>query len=288
MVARLLPSTSLLEKTLQSSCSIAGLLIRCDLLGIVFTAYHTNSHHENDYIRCQQASYMKLVLIHGAGNSSLSFYYQLRHFRNSKAIDLPGHPIGRPCDTVDGYVEWVRGFISARRYKDVVLLGHSMGGAIAMQYALRYPEELKGLILLGTGARLRVKPEYLSRSGDSEAETESWLERQRSYYKGVEPDIIDALMRRAREVGPDVELTDLTACDRFDMMQEVEGVRLPTEIICGADDQMTPVKYADYLADKVKGSEKHIIPGGEHFVQLQQYRQVNHVIETFLKRQDRG
>ena len=80
---------------------------------------------------------MKLVLIHGAGNSSLSFYYQLRHFRNSKAIDLPGHPAGKPCDTVDGYVEWVRGFVTARRYKDVVLAGHSMGGAIAMQYALR-------------------------------------------------------------------------------------------------------------------------------------------------------
>ena len=94
---------------------------------------------------------MKLVFLHGAGCSSLSFYYQLRHFRNSKALDLPGHPEGAACTDVDGYLEWVRGFITARRYKDVVLCGHSMGGAITLKYALRYPEELKGIILLGTG-----------------------------------------------------------------------------------------------------------------------------------------
>ena len=96
---------------------------------------------------------MKLVFLHGAGSSSLSFYYQLRHFRNSKAIDLPGHSTGKACHDIDSYLEWVRGFITARRYKDVVLCGHAMGGAIALQYALRYPEELKGLILMGTGAR---------------------------------------------------------------------------------------------------------------------------------------
>ena len=105
---------------------------------------------------------MKLVFLHGAGNSSLSFYYQLRHFRNSKALDLPGHPDGVPCDSIEGYVEWVRGFIKARRYKDVVLCGHSMGGAIAQMYALRYPEEIRGLILIGTGAKLKVDSNYIN------------------------------------------------------------------------------------------------------------------------------
>ena len=93
---------------------------------------------------------MKLVFLHGAGCSSLSFYYQLRHFRSAKAIDLPGHPDGKPCETIDGYLEWVRGFMKARRYKNVILCGHSMGGAIAMRYAHKYPEELRGLVLLGT------------------------------------------------------------------------------------------------------------------------------------------
>ena len=86
---------------------------------------------------------MKLVFIHGAGNSSLSFYYQLRHFRNSKAIDLPGHPDGIPCNSIEGYLEWVRGFIKARRYKDVVICGHSMEGQLHNSTVLNTRMSLK-------------------------------------------------------------------------------------------------------------------------------------------------
>ena len=145
---------------------------------------------------------MKLVFLHGAGNSSLSFYYQLRHFRNSKAIELPGHPTGKACTTIDGYLEWVRGFNAARRYKDVVLCGHSMGGAIALLYALRYPEELRGIILIGTGARLRVHPDYLQRAQEPGEGNTDWLEGQKEYFKGVDADIYQVLVRRATEVGP--------------------------------------------------------------------------------------
>ncbi|MEK7879821.1 MAG: alpha/beta hydrolase [candidate division NC10 bacterium] len=158
---------------------------------------------------------MKLVFVHGAGSSSLSFYYQLRHFRNSKALDLPGHPVAKPCTSIEGYVEWVRGFNAARRYKDVVLCGHSMGGAIGLLYTLRYPEELRGLILIGTGARLRVHPKYLNRCQEHGEELSRWLEGQREYYKAVEPDLYQALMRRANEIGPAVELNDLLCCDRL-------------------------------------------------------------------------
>ena len=147
---------------------------------------------------------MKLVFVHGAGSSSLAFYYQLRHFRNSKAIDLPGHPTGKPCTSVGSYLEWVRGFITARRYKDVVLCGHSMGGAITLQYALRYPEELRGIILIGTGARLRVHPDYIKRAEEPGADNAAWIEGQKDYYKAVESDINQVLILRANEIGPSV------------------------------------------------------------------------------------
>jgi pimeloyl-ACP methyl ester carboxylesterase len=67
-------------------------------------------------------------------------------------------------------------------------------------------------------------------------------------------------------------------------MEDVHNIQLPTEIICGADDQMTPVKYADYLAEKIEGSNRDVIPNAEHFVQLQKYQQVNDKIGEFLTR----
>ncbi len=225
---------------------------------------------------------MKLVFLHGAGNSSLSFYYQLRHFRNSKAIDLPGHPSGKACASIVGYLEWVRGFNTARRFKDVVLCGHSMGGAINLLYALRYPDELKGRILIGTGARLRVHQDYLQRCQEPGEDNFSWLEGQREYYKGVDSDIYQVLVRRATEVGPEVELNDLQACDNFDVMDQVQKIQLPTQVMCGSEDVMTPVKYSDYLAQQIKHAREEIIPGGSHYVQLEKYQQVNEQIERFM------
>lgn len=204
---------------------------------------------------------MKLVFVHGAGESSLSYYYQLRRFRNAKGIDLPGHPVGKPCQTIDGYVEWVRGYVAARRYKDIVLCGHSMGGAIAQVYALRYPEELKGLILLGTGARLRVHPNYLKECEDGVADPGAWLETRKPDYAGVELELQRALLERAAAVGPAVKLNDLLCCDAFDIMDLVQEIRLPTLVVCGSRDAMTPVKYTDYLADMIPGAKKAIVEG---------------------------
>lgn len=225
---------------------------------------------------------MKLVFLHGAGGSSLSFYYQMRHFRNSKAIDLPGHPQGTACPSIEGYLEWVRGFNTARRYKDVVLCGHSMGGAITQLYALRYPDELRGIILIGTGARLRVHPDYLNRCESPGEDNSSWIEGQKDTFKKVDSDIYDVLVRRASEVGPQVELNDLRACDQFDIMDEVKNISLPTQVICGSEDIMTPVKYSDYLAETIKESREEVISGGSHYVQLEKYQAVNEQIERFL------
>lgn len=225
---------------------------------------------------------MKLVFLHGAGCSSLSFYYQLRHFRSAKAIDLPGHPDGKPCETIDGYLEWVRGFMKARRYKNVILCGHSMGGAIAMRYAQKYPEELRGLVLLGTGARLRVHPYYLERCEEPGQDNIPWLEKHLEHYRGVQQEVFPVLRQRAAEVGPQVELNDLKACDGFDMMDSVGEIKLPTRVICGSDDAMTPVKYSQFLTNSIDGASQSIIPGGSHFVHMEKYQAVNLEIEDFV------
>ena len=227
---------------------------------------------------------MKLVFLHGAGGSSMAFYYQLRHFRNSKAIDLPGHPDGTPCNSIQGYLEWLRGFIKARRYKDVVICGHSMGGAIAQLYALKYPDELKGLILMGTGARLKVGQEHFEKTQDISDPVSMWVDSQKGYFKGVEPDLYQLLVQRAAQIGPDVGLNDLLCCDRFDVMSEVSKINLPTEIIAGSIDELTPVKFADYLATNISNSQEHVIQGGDHFLQLQFHKQVNAAIDQFLAR----
>src|SRR5262249_60897529 len=88
------------------------------------------------------------------------------------ALDLPGH--GRSGGSIpkriDDAAAVVAGFLDALRLPRVVIGGHSMGGAIAQQLALSYPERVAGLILIGTGARLRVLPRLLDLLATNQAE----------------------------------------------------------------------------------------------------------------------
>ena len=104
---------------------------------------------------------MKLIFLHGSGGCKEAWHYQVEFFDDADAVDLPGHPKGEPCTSIDDYVEWLRGYVQERTYRDVVLVGHSLGGAIAFLYALKYPDDLEGIVSVGSGARLRVHPMFL-------------------------------------------------------------------------------------------------------------------------------
>ena len=228
---------------------------------------------------------MNLVCIHGAGSSSLSYYYITKHSPKWEALDLPGHPKGRPCSSIEEYTQWVRGYLWGNGYQDVVPMGHSMGGAIAQTYALSYPEELRGIILSGTGARLRVHPDYLRQeleASKDEDKYEEWLQEREDGLSEVSPALRARLVERSAEVGPAVQYNDMSACNRFDVMDRVHLISLPTLILVGTEDIMTPVRYSRYLNEKISGSQLEIFEGASHSLQNEQPQKVIHAIETFL------
>ena len=148
----------------------------------------------------------------------------MRHFKGSEAIALPGHPEGEPCDSVEGYTEWLREYIVQRQYSDIVLVGHSMGGAVAQLYALKYGADLKGLVLISTGARLRISPDLLKVTEGMITDEPAWKnyleERHRTTMTEARQDIIGERFK----IGPAVMLNDFLACDRFDVMAEVQKI----------------------------------------------------------------
>ncbi|MBM3172503.1 MAG: alpha/beta hydrolase [Chloroflexi bacterium] len=74
---------------------------------------------------------MKLVFIHGAGNTGMVWHYQSEHFPESDAISFPGHPEGQPRTSIEGYADWLHDYMLQRKYNAPVLVGHSMGGGVA-------------------------------------------------------------------------------------------------------------------------------------------------------------
>ena len=225
---------------------------------------------------------MKLLFIPGSGAGREEWLYQAGYFADSEAIALPGHPEGEPCSSVDDYVEWLRDYIHQWEYQDVILVGHSLGGAIAQLYALKYGEELRGLVLIGTGARLRVLPTLLTALRKMVADEATWRKFLEALYSLVEPAIRRIVIGARIAIGPAVTLNDLLCCDKFDIMDKVQTIKLPTLVICGSEDELTPVKYAQYLTNNIEGAKQVIIDGADHFVFMEKPEEVNQVIEEFL------
>jgi pimeloyl-ACP methyl ester carboxylesterase len=213
-----------------------------------------------------------LLLIHGAGGTLMHWPAELRRLASCDvyALDLPGHggSGGQGRSDVSAYAETVRDFAQALRLRPFVLVGHSMGGAIALELALQSSVRLAGLVLVGTGARLRVAPEILGGILDDFDATARLL-AEWSHAGQVPPALLDIYVRRLRAVPLAVIHDDFLACNRFDRLADVCHIAVPTLIICGADDRMTPVKYSRYLAEQIPGAGLVIVPGGGHMALLE-------------------
>ena len=162
----------------------------------------------------------------------------------------------------------MREFADALKLPAFVLGGHSMGGAIALEFALRYGGRLAGLILVGTGARLRVAPEILT-GIQNDIEGTTALLAEWAHGEHVDPNLQRIYLRRLREVDPQVLAGDFLACDAFDRRADVAAITVPALILCGDADRMTPVKYSQFLAEQMPGAQLIIVPGAGHMAMLE-------------------
>jgi pimeloyl-ACP methyl ester carboxylesterase len=225
---------------------------------------------------------MKLIFIHGSGGSKESWHYQTRYFKDAEALDLPGHPVGEMIDSIPGYVDWLKGYIDGKGYQQVILAGHSLGGGIVLQYALTYPEDIKALISVGSGLRLRVHPFFLKALEEAINEPAKFSTFIDPSYERVDTKLTETLKRRVMENGPAAMLNDMRACDKFDIMDKAGDIKVPVLAICGTDDAMTPPKYSHFMADKLQNVRVKIITGGTHFVFAEKPDEVNQTIEEFI------
>ncbi|NLM23143.1 MAG: alpha/beta hydrolase [Firmicutes bacterium] len=226
-----------------------------------------------------------LLFCHGSGGSSRHWAFQLEGLKNFGqviAVDLPGHghSEGDPADAVEVYREFLLAFCNTLGLEKTVLGGHSMGGAVVIDFALQYPERVEKLILIGTGGRLRVAPAVLETFSSGRVSPSLF-----SFAFGplAEARLQEEAQRQMMETPAAVYAADFTACDRFDRLDRLPEIEAPTLIICGTEDRLTPVKYSRYLHQTIPRSQLVELEGAGHMVMLEAPEQVNRAIAVFLQ-----
>lgn len=229
-----------------------------------------------------------LVCVHGAGGTHTHWGYQLRGLAGDARVytlDLPGHgrsaPPGR--ESIAGYADAVFAFLDALGLERAALAGHSMGGAIALTAALAHPQRVAGLCLVGTGGRLRVAPAILE-GFQTDLRANIRLIVENSYAPAAPPDMRAKAEQSFALCDPIVYRGDLVACDGFDVLDRLPEIACPVEIVCGAEDRMTPPRYAETLRARIPDARLTLVPEAGHMLTIERPAAATNTLRALLGR----
>ncbi len=227
-----------------------------------------------------------LVLVHGAGGNHLHWPAKLRRLHGATvyALDLPGHGRsgGQGRDTIGDYAQAIVEFLNTTGIEQPIIVGHSMGGAIALTLALYFPTHVAGLVLIATGARLRVAPAILD-GMRSNFEGSVELITRFAWSPETKPALTELGRQALMETGPDILLGDFSACDHFNVMERLGEIEHPTLVIVGTADQLTPPKYARFLTEHIPNARLVLVEDASHMVMLERPLEVTGAVREFLE-----
>jgi pimeloyl-ACP methyl ester carboxylesterase len=221
------------------------------------------------------------IFVHGAGGSTATWQQQEPRFEGCYVVALPGHPSGSSFSSVGAYAEW-----TAHTIRDIpgprVIVGHSMGGAIALQLALDHPELVNGVVIIASAGRL-----FVPDAAFELAQTDLAAESERLVRKGWQAAGDEMVAREVAamvEVGSTTLVDDYTACRAFDVTERLGEIGVPALIIAGQDDALVPLKFAEELAQGLRQSISVVVPGAGHWVMREHPATVDLLVAGFLAR----
>lgn len=234
-----------------------------------------------------------LLVIHGAGVSARSWTPQLEglaHALPVVAIDLPGHgesdPISEP--TVEEYADAAHELLEALGTGPVFVVGHSLGGAVAQALAASHPDAVKGLVLVAACAKLPPSDSSPGRllwflPGPIRKVVFFWTVKKILFAPGARREAVLLGMEEIRTCRPETILRDVAAARTMDLEQAARGLRVPTLVLCGSRDKLTPPALSRHLHELIPGSRLDIIEEAGHMLPLEAPDQVNRKILEFVE-----
>ncbi len=227
-----------------------------------------------------------VILIHGAGGNHLHWPAQIRRMPDQRifAVDLPGHgkSEGIGHHTVEDYANDIVEFIQALKLNAAILVGHSMGSAIALKVAIHHPKQVLALGLVGSGSRLRVMPALLHNASNESTFADAVRMVNEYSYTSSHARLKELGEKRMLESRSAILYGDLLACDAFNETDQIQNISTPTLLVCGAEDKMTPPKYSEILCNSIPAAKMEIIPDAGHMAMIEKPDQTAEILMGFF------
>lgn len=240
-----------------------------------------------------------LICLHGIGGKAESFRPQLDGLGSQAHIlswDMPGYGGSEPVSPVDFEIlsEKLEHFLQVKGFDRVHLVGHSIGGMIALDYALRSPERVSSLILIATTSAFGGRdPEFKDRFLEQRLGALEAGGSMRQAAEQLVPEIVgssasSAVINEATawmaDVPVDAYRAILECLVTFDRRDDISNINCPACLIAGGEDRTAPARTMERMATRMRDAEFHVIEKAGHLVNDEEPGQTNRIISEFLRK----
>ena len=233
-----------------------------------------------------------IILLHGSGQShvvwSLTTQYLSDHDFNVFAIDFPGHgnSEGLSLKSIEDMTDWLHEVIIKLGIEKVILVGHSQGCLVALEYAYKHSSNIEKMIFIAGSYEIPVNKSLidLALSGNMESINlmMKWAYGNSKKFIGGNP--LQKILNSPREIR-EVLAVDLIACNNYkNGNKAIERINCPTFFIFGELDKMIRIEKGKEFAELIKDSKTHIIKDCGHMIILEKAFEMREKIGEFLKR----
>jgi pimeloyl-ACP methyl ester carboxylesterase len=229
-----------------------------------------------------------LVLLHGLFGALSNWMDVIEHFRSSYRIVIPLMPIySLPIlnTNVKALADFVHDFITYKNFKDVVLIGNSLGGHVTLVYVKKHPENVKAMVLTGSSGL------YENAMGGSFPRREDYnfikSKVEYTFYdpKSASKELVDEVFGIVNDKGKLIRILSLAkSAIRHNMSDDLKDMKLPACLIWGKQDTITPPDVAEEFHRLLPLNELHWIDKCGHAPMMEQPNEFNAILGPWLSR----
>lgn len=229
-----------------------------------------------------------LVLLHGLFGALSNFRDLIEYFRQHYKVVVPMLPLFELDllhTSVGGLAKYVHRFLELRNYKNIHLLGNSLGGHVGMVYLLKHAERTKSLILTGSsGLFENGMGDTYPKRGDREyirKKTEMTFYDPKMATEELVDEVFGITNNRIRVI----KIIALAkSAIRNNLGEELNNIKQPTLLIWGNNDIVTPPFVAREFQRLIPNSELHLVDNCGHAPMMEVPQEFNSILHKFLKK----
>ena len=231
-----------------------------------------------------------ILLMHGSGLTHIVWslheqFYASQGF-NILSVDLPGHgnSEGPSLKSIEEISDWVKSLMNVLNIKKIIIIGHSQGCLVGIDFASRYPNLINSLVLVAGCYKMPVNQELINyaEAGDEKAILlmMKWGYEGSKAFIGGNP--VKKIINSSREIR-EVLAVDLNACNNYKGGKEsLEKINCQTLCIFGDLDKMVPLEVGNKMISMIKNSEKKIINNCGHMIIFEKAFEMRKIVKEFL------